>query len=125
MSRIDEIKAIKKRVHEERLKSGLCSTWAELTYDEAFRIENLLDRHLYLEKCAELYEAYDGSKLDKADKYIEKLEAENKRLQEERDAAVNAIREICNHCGFNNKPCTENGCFAYEWRGIENGGKDV
>lgn len=47
------------------------------------------------------------------------IQREKKQLEQERDAAVIAIKEICNHCGFNNDPCTETGCFAHEWRGVK------
>ena len=63
---------------------------------------------------AQLAEAQDegGRAHNREDEAYAQL-AESQRGEQ---AAVEAIRETCNHCGFNNKPCTETGCFAHKWR---------
>lgn len=45
-----------------------------------------------------IYEAYDGSKLDKAGQYIERLEKELEQLRKIRDAAEKLMKNICSYC---------------------------
>jgi predicted Zn-ribbon and HTH transcriptional regulator len=89
---------------------GKCDIGSECYHRQVFKaLQNYEDTGLSPEEITRLQ-----SELFTQTEMVERAE---KRAA----AAIGAIRSVCNHCGFNNNPCTEVGCFAHEWRGENKG----